>query len=430
MNYYLPMIEHLGFYVSRDINNFTEKSYELIDKIYETMECIKVVGRDEKKIIYVRYERGDFDSYTKFHKLKFKSKREYQEEHEYFLSEYHMEYDWIKVEIYRYEEYKTIIFNNDLIISVDPIDRRKGFEFDISDFLKDLYRKIQDSINLIINNTYYQKLCNEISFRQRTGIIKLDDLFNLNNNWKNDYFEFLSQNDIALFLKCIDKQIEYTNIVKKEASKYKSDFEKYYKELEQKYNCIHRLDKVNAKDYYDICKLCYKSINLESSNELPSKDLFYKYADGRDCGLKDIDLNSYEEFEEWVKIANDHAYQIRSGSTTSRIDLWVVKDDKGYYLVLSGKYLWISNEVIKFYVELTKNNIPVFLYDAEVIRDRLMGKGIVGIVPYKIFPRYCQSLFDIDICDFMHLPYYPKDYDEYLKYIEWIEVENTFLKGE
>lgn len=430
MNYYLPMIEHLGFYVGRDINNFTEKSYELIDKIYETMECIKVVGRDEKKIIYVRYERGDFDSYTKFHKLKFKSKREYQEEHEYFLSEYHMEYDWIKVEIYRYEEYKTIIFNNDLIISVDPIDRRKGFEFDISDFLKDLYRKIQDSINLIINNTYYQKLCNEILFRQRTGIIKLDDLFNLNNNWKNDYFEFLSQKDIALFLKCIDKQIEYTNIVKKEASKHKSDFEKYCKELEKKYNCIHRLDKVNAKDYYDICKLCYKSINLESSNELPSKDLFYKYADGRDCGLKDIDLNSYEAFEEWVKIANDHAYQIRSGSTTSRIDLWVVKDDKGYYLVLSGKYLWISNEVIKFYVELTKNNIPVFLYDAEVIRDRLMGKGIVGIVPYKIFPRYCQSLFDIDICDFMHLPYYPKEYDQYLKYIEWEEVENTFLKEE
>ncbi|MBR6516897.1 MAG: hypothetical protein IKT40_08680 [Bacilli bacterium] len=429
MNYYLPMIEHLGFYVGREINNFIEKSYELIDKIYETMECIKVVGRDVK-IIYVRYERGDFDSYTKFYKLKFKSKREYQEEHEYFLSEYYMEYDWIKVEIYRYEEYKTIIFNNDLIINVDPIDKRKGFEFDISDFLKDLYRKIQDSINLIINNTYYQKLCNEISFRQRIGIIKLDDLFNLNNNWKNDYFEFLSQKDIALFLKCIDKQIEYTNIVKKEASKHKSDFEKYCKELEQKYNCIHRLDKMNAKDYYDICKLCYKSINLESSNELPSKDLFYKYADGRDCGLKDIDLNSYEAFEEWGKIANDHAYQIRSGSTTSRIDLWVVKDDKGYYLVLSGKYLWISNEVIKFYVELTKNNIPVFLYDAEVIRDRLMGKGIVGIVPYKIFPRYCQSLFDIDICDFMHLPYYPKDYDEYLKYIEWIEVENTFLKGE
>ena len=430
MNYYLPMIEHLGFYVGRDINNYTEKSYELIDKIYETMECIKAVGRDEKKIIYVRYERGDFDSYKKFHKLKFKSKREYQEEHEYFLSEYHMECDWIKVEIYRYEEYKTIVFNNDLIISIDPIDRRKGFEFDISDFFKDLYRKIQDSINLIINNTYYQKLCNEISFRQRTGIIKLDDLFNLNNNWKNDYFEFLSQKDIDLFLKCIDKQIEYTNIVKKEASKHKSDFEKYCKELDQKYNCIHRLDKVNAKDYYDICKLCYKSINLESSNELPSKELFYKYADGRDCGLKDIDLNSYEAFEKWVKIANDHACQIRGGSTTSRIDLWVVKDEKGYYLVLSGKYLWISNETIKFYIALIKNNIPVFLFDAEVIRDRLIGNGIVGIVPYKIFPRYCQSLFDIDICDFMHLPYHPQDYNEYLKYIEWQEVDNTFLKEE
>ena len=67
MNYYLPMIEHLGFYVGRDINNFTEKSYELIDKIYEAMECIKEVGRDEKKIIYVKYKRCDFKSYKKFY---------------------------------------------------------------------------------------------------------------------------------------------------------------------------------------------------------------------------------------------------------------------------------------------------------------------------------------------------------------------------
>ncbi len=430
MKYYLPMIEDLGFYIGRDINNYTPKSYELIDKIYEAMECIEEVGRDEKKIIYVKYKRCDFESYKKFYKLKLKSKKEYQDEYDYFMNEYYMEYDWIKVELYRYEQYKTIIFNNNLVISVDTIDRRKGFEFDISDFLEDLYKKIQDSIGLIKINTYYQKLCSEISYRQKTGIIKLDDLFKLNDGWKNEYFKFLSQDDINLFIEKINNQIEYTNIVKKEASKYKFNFEKYHEKLEQKFNCIYRLDKMNAQDYYDICKLCYKSINLECPNEFSSKDLFYKYADGRDCGLKDIDLNSYEAFEEWVKIANNHACQIRGGTTTSRIDLWVVKDEKGYYLVLSGKYLWISNEVIKFYVELTKNNIPVFLFDAEVIRDRLIGNGIVGIVPYKIFPRYCQSLFDIDICDFMHLPYHPQDYNEYLKYIEWQEVDNTFLKKE
>ena len=87
MKYYLPMIEHLGLFVGRDTNNFTEKSYELIDKIYEAMECIKEVGHDEEKIIYVRYERGDFDSYTKFNRLKFKSKREYEEEYKDFYVE-------------------------------------------------------------------------------------------------------------------------------------------------------------------------------------------------------------------------------------------------------------------------------------------------------------------------------------------------------
>lgn len=428
MKYYLPMIEDLGFYIGRDINNFTTKSYELIDKIYEAMQCIKEVGRDEEKIIYVRYERCDFNLYKKFYKLKLKSKKEHKDEYDYFMNEYYVEYDWIKLAIYRYEAYKTIIFNNDLIISVDPLEKRKGFEFDISTFLQDLYEKILFSISLIREGTYYQKLCSEISYRQKTGIIKLDDLFKLNDGWKKEYFKFLSQDDINVFMKNINNQIEYTNIIKKEAFKYKSDFEKYHQELNKEYDYISRIDKMTAQDYYNICKLCYKSINLESSNELSSKDLFYKYADGRDCGLKDIDLNSCEAFEEWVKIANDHACQIRGGSTTSRIDLWVAKDEKGYYLVLSGKYLWISNETIKFYIELIKNNIPVFLFDAEVIRDRLIGNGIVGIVPYKIFPRYCQSLFGIDVCDFMHLPYHPQNYNEYLKYIEWQDVDNTFLK--
>ena len=167
MKYYLPMIENLGFYIGRDINNFTTKSYELVDKIYEAMECIKEVGRDEKKIIYVRYERGDFDSYKKFYKLKLKSKKHYQNEYNYFVNEYYMEYDWIEVKIYRYEEYKTIVFNNDLIISIDPLEKRKGFEFDISTFLQDLYEKILDSINLIRKGTYFHKLCNEISNRQK-----------------------------------------------------------------------------------------------------------------------------------------------------------------------------------------------------------------------------------------------------------------------
>ena len=66
---------------------------------------------------------------------------------------------------------------------------------------------------------------------------------------------------------------------------------------------------MNAQDYYDICKLCYKSINLECPNEFSSKDLFYKYADGRDCGLKDIDLNSYEAFEAYIVHANFSSYR-------------------------------------------------------------------------------------------------------------------------
>lgn len=392
------------------------------------MNCIKEINDNEVKIIYVRYERGSFEDYAKFYDINIKTKKKYDKEYKYFIEEFYMEKDWIKVEIYKYKEYKTMRINNKTIICSVPVEERKGFEYDISDFLKDLHKRIKYSINLIKNKTYYEILCKEISYRQRVGIIKLDDIFKLNDGWKKDYFEFLTQDDVNLFLNTIDKQLKYTKLVENEAQKYNDDYKKYIETTKQKYKCIGRINTMTAQNYYDICKLCYKSINLEGVKELTSKELFYKYADGRDCGLKDIDSNNNLEFAKWVEKANDHACQIRMGSSTSRIDLWVRKDEKGYYLTLSGKYLWISNEVIKFYVELIKHNIPVYLYDAEMIRNRLIGKGLVGIVPYNVFPRYCESFFEEDICDFINLPDYPKDFNKYLQYIKWQDIENTILK--
>ena len=39
-----------------------------------------------------------------------------------------------------------------------------------------------------------------------------------------------------------------------------------------------------------------------------------------------------------------------------------------------------------------------------------------------------SSNFEIDVCDFINLPYYPSEYEEYLKYIKWDEIPNTFLE--
>ena len=428
MNFNLPRIDRFRSFINREHNNYTLESYNIIDDIFEEMNCIKVDGNDEYKHIYIRYERGEFEDYAKLYDLDIKSKKKYKQEYKEFLNEYYMEYDWVEVIINEYKEYKVILINENLLINVVPKEERNGFELDLVDFLKDLLVRIKNSIEMIKNNTYYDKLCNEISYRQRTGIIKLDDLFTINPNLREEYYKMFIKDDLEIFHKNINNQIEYVKLVEEKALAYKKDYKKYIELINRKYKCIDRIKKMSAQDYYDICKLCYKSINLEGADELTSKELFYKYADGRDCGLKYIDLKNCDEFEEWVKNANDHACEIRHGSSTNRIDLWVKKDDNGFYLVLSGKYLWISNEVIKFYVELIKNNIPVYLRDAITIKDRLIGNGLIGIVHYKVFPRHCQSYFDIEICDFMNLPYYPDEYNKYLDYISWLDLENTFLK--
>lgn len=427
----LPIIDALRHsFGYSDNNNYSKKSYELIDKIYDVMSCLQNFTTDEGKRIYVRYERGSFEDYAEMHDIDISTKRKYNQRKKEFLTEYFMEYNWVEVRIYKYKDYRTMLINESILFTDVPKDKRKGLEDDISEILEDLYERICISITLLKNNTYYEKLCNEIGYNQRTGIMKLDDFFTLNENCRKEYYKYLSQDDIDLFLKKINEQIKYEDLVEEEASKYRKDVDKYFKILNKKYDFVERIKTMTSTNYYDICKICYQSINLEGVAELSSKELFYKYADGRDFELKNINPNSCEEFEKWVEVAHDHAFEIRMGSSTTRIDLWVYKDEKGYCFLLSGKYLWNSCEVIKFYVELIKNNIPTYLFDASVIRDRLVGKGLIGIVPYTVFPRYCQSGFAEEVNDFMHLPNYPNEYEQYLKYIKWQEIPNTYLKGE
>ena len=46
----------------------------------------------------------------------------------------------------------------------------------------------------------------------------------------------------------------------------------------------------------------------------------------------------------------------------------------------------------------------MYVADDEAIRDGILGKDIVGIVPEGVFPRYCESLFPNEmIVDFTNL---------------------------
>ena len=69
------------------------------------------------------------------------------------------------------------------------------------------------------------------------------------------------------------------------------------------------------------------------------KELYLKYADGRDEGLSEIDENSSVEFNKWYNDDNrfgGHPWEIIRGHSFARVNLQVCRDNKGYYLSIDG----------------------------------------------------------------------------------------------
>ena len=186
---------------------------------------------------------------------------------------------------------------------------------------------------------------------------------------------------------------------------------------------------MTAGKFYYYCSLGYKENQYPDSDVLSPNELYYKYADGRDDGLKDIDENSPTEFDNWYNDKNrrgGHPWEVCQGGNSTHVSLYVFHDEYGYYLSAAGKSFGRSIETIKFYLALKRRDIPVYLENGTELLNRILGTDKIGIVPYFVMPFYCESDFpNEDILDFMHLEV---DEDkEISKYIDWMDIQKQYL---
>ena len=72
--------------------------------------------------------------------------------------------------------------------------------------------------------------------------------------------------------------------------------------------------------------------------------------------------------------------------------------------------------------------LPVILEDDDDIAAKYDGTGYIGIVPHRMTPSYCESLFPAKygrIIDFTHIF---EEEKKLLPYVEWIPEEQAELK--
>ena len=389
-------------------NNVTynAEAYPIIDVIMSLLKKITPCSSNGCRELWFCLERGPIEEYKNFEEeLEDGNVTTYEEFVEKWKEEYPDEEKWYHfygVEIDN--DYQSISINNCHVIQVSPNGGKSAFPYDISDFISFLKDKVEFCLNQIREGVYMDFVRPRIPDTYKTGTILQGDLWELDPEEKEAYFEGLSESDIAEFLDYMSKQ---------DHSDYRPQG---------------RIQNMTANEFYRFCALGYQAMNYNGCDQ-PLRKQYVMHADGRDEGLGEINPDSPQAFHEWLVDGHrggGHPWEVCRGGNSTHISLYVGIDHDGYYLSLEGSSYGRSPETIKFYLALRRNEIPVFLYGGDHLADRVQGKEKVGVVPQGVIPKYCHGDFPgEDMIVFMNLPY--EDTEAYAAKCVWQDIKEVRL---
>lgn len=242
------------------------------------------------------------------------------------------------------------------------------------------HRELMASIR---DGSYNDMVERELPPQHKTGTIIRSQLWAIFPDWKAEFFADISKDDVNDFLRIAEAQSD------------------------RAVANIGRLQGFTANDFFECCALGYKAIGFVVEGMTP-REQYYKYADGRDNGLGEIDPVSAVAYREWYDDRHKgggHPWEICRGGNSTHISLYVSLDDNGAYLHVAGSAVGRTIEAVKFFLALYRAGKPVLIHDAHELASRLNGTEKIGVVPADVFPRYCSSMFpDEKIIAFMNLP--------------------------
>lgn len=375
-----------------------EEVQKKINELYGLLDKIKPIeGGDDLKILYFSVDKGTIESYGDYEDAKSWGEVDnYEQFEKNYQDDYPDEVYWYRLVTSKYQSYRTISVNFKTIVCADL--NENGYDFksnQLQELLDFLIYKVRKCIEMLENNTYNDYIAKNLSYNKRFGVIKRSDYWVLYPDIKSNLLSEISEEEIDEFVKMASDQ---TN---------------------------DRIKDMTAGKYYEAVRLSYQNNNYDIG-DLSDKELYLKYSDGRDEGLRDINDDSMIEFNDWYQDKNrfgGHPWEIMRGHSFSRVNLIVYHDDNGYYLGLNGNIILRKVEIAKIYLALKKNSIPIEIYNVDVIKNALIGNDYIGIVPNEIFPISCGSYFK------EHKPLEFINFDKnIINHVIWQDVEKVFLK--
>ncbi len=169
---------------------------------------------------------------------------------------------------------------------------------------------------------------------------------------------------------------------------------------------------MTANRYFEYCRIAYLAAaekNDPVDSSLSGREMYRKYADGRDGGLQDIDPDSETAFADWLDgkdPANSsigcHPWEIKRGGNTTHIDLYVYrpkyKTHDGFILELCGESFTRMAETIRMFLAIHKAGLPIVIANPEAVRKRILGQDNLGIIPEYDSPHRANQSFTKEQC--------------------------------
>ena len=365
-----PQVENYIELYNNDLlnpNKLNKESEKLVVDFFEIAKSIRSYGEEgiEIRKFYFFAPKGTFEEYKKLHS-----------EDENTLKK------WFKYEKDKWYEVKLIchhiipinnpvysVYINDFnILSVNNLTNKESATIDATNFIQELIDIEKEVITELKAGTYNERIRKEMPYTMRYGQIS-----------RHDYWEMFP----------------------KEKAKYAfSDHE---------YKIISKASKetvpvkLTARKFYEACAICYKAVGMEANssrfedteeeheryNGTTPKEMYYKFADGRDDGLCDVPLDDETEFQKWLNHeepytkTGGHPFEIVfSYSGNKSIHLYIINNK----LLLTGGEYPANVTAARMYVGLVENNIPV-AFDAFPITNRLEEKDYIGVLPSYVYRK-------------------------------------------
>lgn len=394
---YAPEIKlYEQYYRSSRINEntrLTEQSAKLYGMFLEDIQKIKPISQDRNIWeLWFKADKGSLEDFGNYEELHEEGAYDTYEEFVEAYESYDKDEYWFKLSVVIEDGYSALFINDSRIISIDP-KHESGFPIDMDEMLSFLNGELERINEKVSSGTYNEYLNAHLPYEYRHGIIQRKRLWELAPKFRKVHIKDLTEEEIEKFVKLC----QYNELASKE-----------------------RMEQMTAGKYYEMCARCYHAAKYTELEDKTPKQMFEKYGDRRDGGLSRLDENSAEDFEKWYNLSwqekweienPSHMWELSQGSSRTRLHLFPVKDENGYFIQLSGGENYVTDETVKMFIALKELGIPVVLHNVDAIKNKILGIDEVGVIAeYEEGSSYTYGGFEESkILNFVHVEDVPEE---------------------